>query len=152
MPIYVMPHNNICYFDYIYCYGALHYYFVEAGLKSFPLFDGDADGSRVCFCFIVCITVYVDHSTCRSGLSDDSGWLFVFIQFISVFCILLFVFFRSVADNQVFGLTAQQSGINSVVVERQGVSFANLQARELIQVLRISRLIIGLQAIGNDMA
>ena len=20
----VMPHNNICYFDYIYCYGALH--------------------------------------------------------------------------------------------------------------------------------
>ena len=73
-------------------------------------------------------------------------------QFISVFCILLFVFFRSVADNQVFGLTAQQSGINSVVVERQGVSFTNLQARELIQVLRISRLIIGLQAIGNDMA
>ena len=31
-------------------------------------------------------------------------------------------------------------------------TITNLQARELIQVLRISRLIIGLQAIGNDMA
>ena len=53
MPIYVMPHNNICNRNNIYCYGALHYYFVEAGLKSFPLFDGDSNGSRVCFCLIV---------------------------------------------------------------------------------------------------